>query len=73
MRTQPGAYQLTDDTYARLLNAITTSGINIPPGLRDDILLFYSDPNASVSTKGDPRAWARLMNQLNQLKKSAHP
>ena len=73
MRTQPGAYPLTDSTYARLLNEITTTpGANIPPGLRDDILLFYSDPNAPIATKSDPRAWAMVMNQLKQLKAS-HP
>jgi hypothetical protein len=71
-RTQPGAYRLTDNTYARLLNRITTQpGMNIPRGLRDDILLFYSDPNAPIITKNDRRALARVMNGLNQLKLSA--
>jgi hypothetical protein len=70
-RTQPGAYRLTDDTYARLLDEImTTPGVKIPPGLRDDILEFYSDPKAPISTKNDHRAWARVMNQLKQLKAS---
>jgi hypothetical protein len=74
LRTQPGAYPLADQTYARLLDEITTTpGVNIPPGLREDILLFYSDPKAAISTKDDPRAWARVLNQLNQLKQSAHP
>jgi hypothetical protein len=74
MRTPPGAYILTDETYARLLDELmTTPGINIPPGLRDDILLFYSDPNAPIATKNDPQAWARVMSQLNQLKQSADP
>lgn len=70
--TQPGAYGLTDNTYARLLNEITTRpGIQIPPGLRDDILQFYSDPDAPIRTKSNPRAWARVLNGLNQLKLSA--
>ena len=61
MRTQPGAYRLTDNTYARLLRRITTRpGIKIPSGLRDDILLFYSDPSAPISTKDNRRAWARV-------------
>jgi hypothetical protein len=73
-RTQPGAYRLTDNTYARLLNEIRTRpGIKIPPGLRHDILLFYSDPSAPISTKNDRRAWARVMNGLNQLKQPAVP
>lgn len=73
-RTGPGAYRLTDDTYARLLNAVTTrSGARIPPGLRDDILQFYSDPSAPISTKNDPRAWAQVLNELRQLRLSAGP
>jgi len=73
-RTPPGTYQLTDDTYARLLNALTREpGIAVPPGLREDILLFYSDPSAPITTRNDRRAWARVTNQLNQLKLSAAP
>jgi hypothetical protein len=73
-RTEPGTYRLTDNTYARLLNEVTTRpAVTIPPGLRNDILLFYSDPSAPISTKNDRRAWARVMNGLNQLKLSATP
>jgi hypothetical protein len=74
MRTQPGAYRLTDNTYARLLNEITRRpGTKISTGLRDDILMFYSDPSAPINTKNDRRAWAGVMNGLNQLKLSAAP
>ena len=73
-RTEPGTYRLMDDTYARLLNEITRQpGVRIPTGLRDDILLFYSNPNAPISTKNDRRAWARVLNGLNQLKQSGAP
>jgi Zinc dependent phospholipase C len=72
-RTQPGAYRLTDNTYARLLSRITRSGTKIPAGLRNDILLFYSDPNAPISTKNDRRAWIKVLKGLNQLKQSAVP
>jgi hypothetical protein len=65
---EPGAYALTDQTYARLLDRLTREpGIIVPRGLRNDILLFYSDPNAPISTKQNPRAWARVMDGLNQL------
>jgi hypothetical protein len=71
LRTKPGAYPLTDDAYARLLDGImTTRGVKIPRGLRDDILQFYSDPKAPIGAKNDRRAWARVMEQLNQLKSS---
>jgi hypothetical protein len=73
-QTEPGAYRLTDDTYARLLNRLTTqSGVKTPPALRDDILLFYSNPNAPISTKKNRRAWARVIKGLNQLRSSAGP
>ncbi len=73
-RTRPGAYRLTDDTYAKLLNEITTQpGTKVPPELREDILLFYSDPNAPISTKNDPKAWAAVLKGLKHLKVSAAP
>jgi hypothetical protein len=69
---RPGVYALTDDTYARLLTEITRrTGVKITEGLREDILLFYSDPSAPINTKNDRRAWARVTNGLSQLRQSA--
>jgi len=72
--TRPGAYQLTDKTYARLVRELMRRpGIKVPPGLRNDILLFYSDPNAPISTKNDRTAWSRVVKGLNELKQSPGP
>ncbi len=67
-RVRPGAYRLTDETYAQLLEEITRrSSEPIPAGLKHNILEFYKDPQAPISTKSDPKKWARLQRQLVEL------
>jgi Zinc dependent phospholipase C len=64
----PGGYPLTDETYARLLNRITkTPAEPIPDGLKKDILAYYADPAAPVSTRKKPKEWAMLQTQLQGL------
>ena len=66
--TRPGGYRLTDKTYARLLAQTTRhAGNPVPPGLRADILQYYADPAAPISTKNDPAAWARVQHDLQIL------
>jgi hypothetical protein len=67
--TRAGEYVLTDKTYAKLVDKL--SGKNAPqhsPALRDDLLRFYSDPNANVATKKDAKAWRKLQDELTQFK-----
>ena len=67
--TKPGAYALTDTTYAKLLHAITSKPDKlVPPGLQRDILSYYSDPNAPITTKKHPRQWAQVQRELTVLK-----
>jgi hypothetical protein len=40
--------------------------------VRQNILSFYSDLNAPYATKRDPKAWAKVQVELDQLK-SAPP
>jgi hypothetical protein len=40
--------------------------------LRDELLHFYSEPDAPYATKRDPKAWATVQSELAQLK-SASP
>jgi hypothetical protein len=69
-RIKPGAYRLTDQTYAELLRKITARpNMPIPAGLRDDILAYYADPNAPISTKQDKKAWAKVQAELDVLKR----
>ena len=65
---RPGQYRLTDRTYAKLLNALTKHAAKDPPeDLKQDILHYYADPEAPISTKSDPAKWARIQKQLTVL------
>jgi hypothetical protein len=65
---QPGAYSLTDKTYARLLEALTRTPTRpIPFSLKRDILRYYSDPNAPITTKKNQKKWAAVEFQLKIL------
>jgi hypothetical protein len=66
---KPGAYELTDQTYAQLLQKITAQPrLPVPPGLRENILAYYSDPNAPISTKKNLKAWERVQAELGILR-----
>lgn len=69
---RPGAYPLTDKTYAELLRRVTSDpDRRVPPGLRNDILGFYSNPEAPIITKKDQHAWGQLQLELQDLQKMA--
>ncbi len=68
-KTKPGAYALTDRTYANLLHRVTSDGQRqVGPGLKQDILDFYSDPNAPIATKKNKGAWERVLKDLEALR-----
>lgn len=68
-KVKPGAYRLTDKTYAKLVERLTTNGTTvIPKRLQEDILSYYADPNAPITTKKNARAWKKLMSQLETLR-----
>jgi hypothetical protein len=71
--TGPGKYGMNDDAHAKLLDRLANQKFaGISPELRDELLQFYSDPDAPYSTKRDSKAWANVQSQLAQLK-SATP
>ena len=67
-RVVPGTYLLTDETYAKLLQKLTAdpSG-RLPWSLQQNILDYYSDPNAPIATKNDLKAWKRVQAELKVL------
>jgi hypothetical protein len=66
----PGTYKLTDDTYAKFVEQLAKRRFtDVPQDVRDNILAFYKDENAAISTKKDRRHWAKLQQQLDALKK----
>jgi hypothetical protein len=66
--TRPGAYRLTDRTYATLLAHVTANNATPPIGLRQNILAFYSDPNAPIETKKHPGQWKKVEQELIVLR-----
>lgn len=68
-RVRPGAYALTDKTYAKLVKRLTSDGtVALPAGLKQDILDYYSDPNAPITTKTNHRMWKELTGELEKLR-----
>jgi hypothetical protein len=62
---QPGGYSLTDSTYAKLLHHLTRDPMQpIPPGIKLDILAYYANPDAPITTKKDPQEWAQVQADL---------
>lgn len=62
---KPGGYPLTDDTYAQLLHTLTRTPMRpIPFSLKRNILAYYSDPDAPITTKRNRKKWAAVQTQL---------
>jgi hypothetical protein len=66
--TEAGHYKLADAAYAKLLDKLADHYAETSPDLRGDILAFYSNLNAPISTKTNDKDWARLLKQLDELK-----
>jgi Dopey and related predicted leucine zipper transcription factors len=65
---KPGAYPRTDETYARLLDRLTsTPARRLPLGIRQDVLDFYSNPDAPINTRKDRDRWKRVLSELEVL------
>jgi hypothetical protein len=71
--TQAGEYSLSDKTFAKLVDQLSTkkAGDPLRPEIRDNLLSFYSDPNAPIVTKKKPKEWEKLQKQLEVLKQAA--
>jgi len=66
--THAGEYVPTDDAYAHLLEQLSHNFDQVPPELRENILLFYSDPSAPNATKRNAEAWQKAQEELQRLK-----
>jgi hypothetical protein len=72
--TGPGKYRLTDEAQAKLLDSLAQQNFRgVSPELRAEFLDFYGHPDAPYATKQNPKAWAKLQAQLEQLKKAVPP
>lgn len=65
---RPGQYALTDKTYAKLLNALTHHPTQeLPADLKENILRYYADPYAPITTKSHPMKWKHVQKDLVAL------
>jgi Zinc dependent phospholipase C len=65
---QPGGYPLTDLTYADLLHVLTRQPAQpVPPGIKEDILAYYANPNLPIATKNNAQRWAEVQADLTVL------
>jgi hypothetical protein len=68
-KVRPGGYARTDQTYAKLLHAVVMrSSMTVPLGLKEDVLTYYADPNAPITTKRNAKAWAQVQSELTSFK-----
>ncbi len=66
---KPGGYPLTDDTYADLLHRIALNPTQaIPPAIKEDVLAYYANADAPITTKKNVRRWAMVQADLATLK-----
>jgi len=65
--TAAGKYTLMDAAYSQLLHKLQGHYPEMPQELRSDILAFYHDLDAPISTKTDGSDWAKVLKELDQL------
>jgi hypothetical protein len=72
--TGPGKYRLNDETHAQLLDALAKQNFNgVSPELRAELLEFFAHPDAPYTIKQNSKEWAKVQDELEQLKKVAPP
>jgi Zinc dependent phospholipase C len=72
--TGPGKYHMNDAAQAKLLGMLAEQKfVGASAGVREELLHFYSDPDAPYSTKSNVQAWAKVQTQLEQLKTALPP
>jgi len=72
--TGPGKYQLTDETQAKLLDALAKQKFNgASTEMRAELLEFFGHPEAPYSMKQKPKDWAKVQADLEELKNAPPP
>lgn len=66
--TRGGEYPLADSTYSRLLRDVNKNNFaQVSPALRQNILSFYSNPNAPFHDKRNHKEWRETQQALDRL------
>jgi hypothetical protein len=67
--TGPGQYPRADKTYAALLEHLAKDHFTqVSPELRSAVLAYYSNLNAPFASKKNKKQWAKVIQNLNELK-----
>ena len=67
--TGPGKYRMNDEAHAKLLGMLAEQKFaGASPEVREELLHFFSEPDAPYATKRNVKAWAKVQVQLEQLK-----
>ncbi len=70
--THAGEYALCDQAYAYLLDKLASDNFaHLTPSLQENILAYYSNPGAPISTKHDPAKWQKTQDELHRLRESS--
>jgi Zinc dependent phospholipase C len=70
----PGKYQLTDETQAKLLDALAKQKFNgASPEIRAELLEYFGHPDAPYAMKRKPKDWAKVQSELEELKNAPSP
>jgi hypothetical protein len=68
--TTPGQYPLADKTYADLMDRLQKNNFDtVSPDLNRVLLAYYGDLNAPFATKKNKKEWARVVLEVDELKK----
>jgi hypothetical protein len=68
----PGNYKLTDETQAKLLDTLAKQNFaGATPEIRAELLDFFGHPDAPYAQKAKPKAWAKIQQEVEELKKAA--
>lgn len=68
-RTGPGQYWMEDEVQAELLERLAEHEFKgTTPELRDELLKFFSDPNAPYSIKRKSKIWSQVQVNIRELR-----
>jgi hypothetical protein len=67
--TEPGQYRLADRAQVRLLDDLAKQKYQgVTAEIRDEILQYFLDPNASFEARKNQKKWAQVNDELEQLR-----
>ena len=68
-RTGPGQYRMEDEVQAQLLDRLAEHDFRgTSPELRDELLQFFSDPNAPYAIKRNSKLWSKVQANVRELR-----